>query len=225
MPTVLRVRSRVGRRMNSFFCCARKNVGRLRVQAVIRAIVCSATWSAKAARGAGDDDLGLDHRRHQAVIHAGGRGLDPLQPSLADDAVPIDRHFGVTAEDVGREDFRGDLLLGGIDDLGLRHDGGDLLQVTGLGDVAENDCAVPLLSVSNALRKAVCLCPRQRPPSRLRNDANPCELRCRAVPSSTQYTVLNSLLRTRRFVLGTAVSPTLACALGTAYGVLCTPAR
>ncbi len=90
-------------------------------------------------RRAGDDDFGLDHRRNQAVIHARGRRLDPLQLSLADDAVPIDRHLGVAAEDVGGEDFRGNLLLRGVDDLGLRHDCGNLLQVTGLGDVAEND--------------------------------------------------------------------------------------
>ena len=62
-----------------------------------------------------------------------------MQASLADDAVPIDRHFGVAAEDVGGEDLLGDLILRGIDDLGLRHDGGDLLQMTGLGDVTEND--------------------------------------------------------------------------------------
>ena len=46
MPTVPRVKSLVGRRMNSLFCCARKNTGKLRVHAVIRAMVCSATWSA-----------------------------------------------------------------------------------------------------------------------------------------------------------------------------------
>ncbi len=60
------------------------------------------------------------------MIHSRGRGLNPLQPSLANDAVPIDGHLGVTAENVGREDFRGNLFLRGIDDLGLRHNGGDL---------------------------------------------------------------------------------------------------
>ena len=65
------------------------------------------------------------------MVHAGGRRLDPLQPSLADHAVPIDRHLGVAAENVGREDFLGDLLLAGIDDLGPGRGGGNLPEVTG----------------------------------------------------------------------------------------------
>ena len=54
------------------------------------------------------------------MVHAGGGGLDPLQPALADDAVPIDGHLGMAAEDVGGEEFLGDPLLAGVDDLGLR---------------------------------------------------------------------------------------------------------
>ena len=46
IPTVLRCRSRVERRVKSRHCWARKNAGRLRHHAVTRAIVCSATWSA-----------------------------------------------------------------------------------------------------------------------------------------------------------------------------------
>ena len=81
------------------------------------------------ARGAGDHDVRGDHRGDQAVVHAGGRRLDPPQPALPHHAVPIDRHLGVAAEDVGPKQFLGDPLLAGVDDLGLRHGGGDLLDV------------------------------------------------------------------------------------------------
>ena len=91
------------------------------------------------ARGAGDGDVRLDHRRHQAMVHAGGRRLDPPQAALPDHAVPIDRHLGVAAEDVGPEQLFGDPLLAGVDDLGLRHGGGDLLDVFGFDGVAEDD--------------------------------------------------------------------------------------
>ena len=51
---------------------ARKNVGRLRVQAVIRAIVCSATWSAKAPEALVTRISESITDGNQAVIHAGG---------------------------------------------------------------------------------------------------------------------------------------------------------
>ena len=143
MPTVPRVRSWVGRRTNSIFCNGRKKTGRLRVQAVIRVIVCSATWSAKAPEALVTtigDSITVGTRQWSMP---GGRRLDRLQPSLADDPLPIDGHLGMPAENVGGEDFCGNLLLRGIDDLGSRHDGGNLLQVAGLGDVAENDLRCP----------------------------------------------------------------------------------
>ena len=63
------------------------------------------------------------------MVHAGGRRLDPPQAPLPDHAVPIDRHLGVAAEDVGPKQLLGDPLLAGVDDLGLRHGGGDLRDV------------------------------------------------------------------------------------------------
>ena len=65
------------------------------------------------------------------MVHAGGGGLDPLEAALADDAVPIDGHLGMAAEDVGGEEFGGHPLLAGVDDLGLRGGGGDLPEVLG----------------------------------------------------------------------------------------------
>ena len=102
-PPCCGCRSRVGRRMNSFFCWARKNTGRLRHQAGHQGDRVLGHLVGQHARGAGDRDVRRDHRGHQAVVHAGGRRLDPPQPALADHAVPIDRHLGVAAEDVGRE--------------------------------------------------------------------------------------------------------------------------
>ena len=73
------------------------------------------------------------------MVHAGGRGLDPLQPALPDHAVPIDRHLGMAAEDVGPEDFLGDPLLAGIDDFGLGDGGGDLPRCSGFDRIAKDD--------------------------------------------------------------------------------------
>ena len=139
MPTVLRVRSRVGRRMNSFCCWARKKAGRLRHQAVTRAMVCSATWSASTPEALVTAIFDSMTEGTQAMVHAGGRGLDPLEPSLCDDAVPVDGHLGMAAEHVGGEEFLGDPLLAGVDDLGLGGRGGDLPDVFRLDRIAEND--------------------------------------------------------------------------------------
>ena len=73
------------------------------------------------------------------MVHSGRRRLNPLQPALAHDAVPIDRRLGVSAEDVGGKKLFGDALLAGVDDFGLRHSGGDLLDVSWLDGVTEDD--------------------------------------------------------------------------------------
>ncbi len=61
------------------------------------------------------------------------------KPALPHDAVPIDRHLGMAAENVGRKQFLGDSLLAGVDDLGLRHGRGDLLDVFRFHRVAKDD--------------------------------------------------------------------------------------
>ena len=91
------------------------------------------------ARGAGHGNLRLDDRGQQAMVHAGGRGLDPLESSLSDDGVPVDGHLGMAAENVGLEDFLGDALLAGVDDLGLGRRGGDLPDVFRLDGIAKDD--------------------------------------------------------------------------------------
>ncbi len=73
------------------------------------------------------------------MVHSGRRRLNPLQPAVAHDAVPIDRHFGVSAEDVGRKKLLGNSLLAGVDDLGLGHGGGDLFDVFWFDRVAKDD--------------------------------------------------------------------------------------
>ena len=102
-------------------------------------MVCSATWSASTPEALVTAMSEAIDRGDQAMVHAGGGGLDPLQPALADDAVPIDGHLGMAAEDVGREEFLGDALLAGVDDFGLRHGGGDLARCLGSTGIAEDD--------------------------------------------------------------------------------------
>ena len=58
---------------------------------------------------------------------------------MADHAVPIDGHFGVTAKDIGRKKLLGDVLLPGVDYLGLRHGGGNLCDVFRFDWIAKND--------------------------------------------------------------------------------------
>ena len=65
-------------------------------------------------------------RRHQAMVHPGGRRLNPPQPALPHHVVPRHRHLGVAAKNVGRQQLRRHPLLPGVDDLRLRRDRGDL---------------------------------------------------------------------------------------------------
>ncbi len=91
------------------------------------------------AGGAGDDDVRLDDRRRQAVIQPGRRRLHPPQPAPGDHRVPIDRHLGMAAKDVGRQQLAGDALLAGIDDLGPRRRRGDLAEMLGFDRITQND--------------------------------------------------------------------------------------
>ena len=81
MPTVLRVRSRVGRRMNSLLLLGAEErrqtaaPGGHQGDRVFRHLI------GQHARGTGHRDVRLDHRGHQAMVHAGGRRLNPLQPA------------------------------------------------------------------------------------------------------------------------------------------------
>ena len=61
------------------------------------------------------------------------------QPAATDDRVPIDRHFGVSTENVGVEYLLADAVLAGIDHFGLRHGGGDSADVFLFDGVTEYD--------------------------------------------------------------------------------------
>ena len=80
-----------------------------------------------------------DNRGHQAMVHAGGRRLNPPQPAPPYHLGPIDGHLGVSAENIRSQDFAGDALLPGIDEFGIGRGGGDLRQVTLLDRVAEDN--------------------------------------------------------------------------------------
>ena len=120
MPIRARCRSRVGRRMNSRFFCASQNVGRLRKQRGEQGDRVVGHLVGEHARSARDRDIRRDHRRHEAVVHPGGRRLNPPQPPLPHHLVPGHRHLGVAAKNVGRQQLRGHPFLAGIDDFGRR---------------------------------------------------------------------------------------------------------
>ena len=94
---------------------------------------------AQHARGAGDDDLRGDDRGDQAMVEPGRRRLNPLQPAAADDRVPIDRHLGMAAKDIGLGQFPRDVLLPGVDDFGPRRGRLNLCDVFRLDRIAKND--------------------------------------------------------------------------------------
>src|SRR3954470_20767618 len=73
------------------------------------------------------------------MVEAGGGGLDPLEPAIVADFVPIDGDFGVAAEDVGGGELGGGVFLAGVDDLVTGGGGPDLGKVTRLDEVAEDE--------------------------------------------------------------------------------------
>src|SRR3954462_14316906 len=73
------------------------------------------------------------------MVEAGGGGLDPLEPAIVADFVPINGDFGVAAEDVGGGELGGDVFLAGIDDFVAGGGGPDLGKVTRLDGVAEDE--------------------------------------------------------------------------------------
>ena len=93
----------------------------------------------KDAGGAGDNDLRIDHAGDQQMVEAGGGRLNPLETSLADDAVPIDGDFWMAAEQVAIEEFLSDVLLAGVEDLGLRGGGLNLGDVLRLDRIAKGN--------------------------------------------------------------------------------------
>ena len=139
MPIRVPCRSRVGRRMNSRFCWARKYVGKLRSRPVEQGHRVVGHLVGEHARGAGDGDVGLDDGRHEAMVEPGRRGLNPAQAALPHDLVPRHGHFGVTAKNVGRRAVLGDAFLAGVDDFGVRRGGRDLGDVLRFDRVTEDD--------------------------------------------------------------------------------------
>ena len=91
------------------------------------------------ARRAGDGDIRLDDRRHEAMVEAGGGRLNPAEPAQPHDIVPGDGHLGVAAENVGRRQFLGDAFLAGVDHVGVRGGGGDLIDVPRFDRVTKDD--------------------------------------------------------------------------------------
>ena len=88
----------------------------------------------------GHRDVRLDDGGRQAVIQAGGGGLNPAQTTTGDDLVPGHRPLlGVPAKDVGPEDLLGDPLLPCIDNFGVGRGRRDLLQVVRFDGVANYD--------------------------------------------------------------------------------------
>lgn len=83
--------------------------------------------------------VGFNDRRHQTVVHASRGGLNPLEPTAADDVVPRDGHLGVAAVNVGCGEQIGDAFLAGVDDVVVGCGRGDLVDVARLGRVAKND--------------------------------------------------------------------------------------
>ena len=90
------------------------------VSPVTRASACSATWSASTPEALVTIMSDATTDGHQAMVEPGGRRLNPLQPAAAHDRVPVDRHLGMAAEDVGPQNLLGDPLLPGVDQFGLR---------------------------------------------------------------------------------------------------------
>ncbi len=85
------------------------------------------------------DNLGIDDRRHQAMVQTGSRRLNPPQPPAANHGVPVDGHLGVSAKNVGPQDFLGNMLLSGIDDVSRAGHGGNLIVMPLFDRVAEDD--------------------------------------------------------------------------------------
>ena len=73
------------------------------------------------------------------MIQAGGRRLNPLQPSLLDDAVPIDGHFRMATKQVAVEQFFGDVFLPGVADFRIRRSGLNFSNVPRFDGIAEDD--------------------------------------------------------------------------------------
>ncbi len=73
------------------------------------------------------------------MVEPRGRRLNPLQTSAGDDAIPINRHLGMTAEEIGVEQFAGDMFLAGVDNRGVWGDRLDLSNVPRLDGVAKDD--------------------------------------------------------------------------------------
>ncbi len=73
------------------------------------------------------------------MVHPRGRRLDPPQPPPPHHSVPIDGNLGMPAEDVGLEEFFGDPLLAGIDDLRFRNGGRNLLDMSRVDRITEDD--------------------------------------------------------------------------------------
>ena len=73
------------------------------------------------------------------MIGPGGRGLNPFQPIEPDDFLPRGRHLRMPAKQIGGENLLGNSLLPGIDDFRVRRGGVNLIQMTLLQGVAEDD--------------------------------------------------------------------------------------
>ncbi len=91
------------------------------------------------AGSAGHQDVGDLHRRNKAMVHAGRRRLNPLQPASLHNGIPINRHLGMAAEDIGLEQLLGHSLLPGIDHLAARRCRANLLKMPRFNWITEDD--------------------------------------------------------------------------------------
>ena len=93
----------------------------------------------KHSRGARHGNVGLDYARHEAVVEAGGGGLNPAQSVTADDLHPGHGHFWVAAENVAIKQFRRHAHLSGVTDFGPWHDRLNLADMPRFDRVTKND--------------------------------------------------------------------------------------
>lgn len=73
------------------------------------------------------------------MVQTGRGGLNPAEAALSNHIIPRDGDLGVAAKNVGGGQFNGDALLAGVDELGLRRDGGDLRDMPRFYRVTEDD--------------------------------------------------------------------------------------
>ena len=90
------------------------------------------------ARRAGDDNIRIDNAWHEAVVEPGRRRLNPLESARSDNVVPRYRHLGMTTEQIGRKEIRGNRLLRGDRHESIACCGLNLLNMFGFNGITQD---------------------------------------------------------------------------------------